>query len=173
VCDAIERAEARAHALGCTGRATLVPERAGTHGELRFRGVPPPGSNQAGESAGHTHSRPTSLLKRWLPGNQRQWPASAGHECAAVLGEEEQGEPCPILRIDQRCAHRPAIFPDELHCSLQARRFESAHPHALKSATEDSGMRTSGLYPLLHRVGGTAGSRPLEWCIDGHSVISF
>lgn len=50
------------------------------------------------------------------------------------------------------CAQAGRI-PDELHCSLQAKGFESAHPHALKSATEDSGMRASGLYPLLHRVG--------------------
>lgn len=48
------------------------------------------------------------------------------------------------------------MFPDEPHCSLQARRVESAHPHALKSATKNSGMRTSGLYPLLYRVGGAA-----------------
>ncbi|GAA1151006.1 hypothetical protein GCM10009654_02940 [Streptomyces hebeiensis] len=46
--------------------------------------------------------------------------------------------------------------PDELHCSLQAKGFESVLPHALKSTTEDSGMRTSGLHPLLHRVRGAA-----------------
>lgn len=137
-------------------RATPVPDPAGNHGERRWPAGDKPSICPSGQFAGHSSTRLTSLLKRRLPGNQRQRPASAGHECAAVLGEKEQGEPCPIARIDQRCAHRPVVFPDELHCSLQAKGFESVHPHALKSATEDSGMRASGLYPLLHRVGGAA-----------------
>lgn len=96
------------------------------------------------------------LLKRWLPDNQRQRPAGAGHQCAAVLGEKEQGGPCPIGRINQPCAHGPAIFPDELHCSFQPKRFESVHPHALKTALEDSGMLACGLCTISHPVGGAA-----------------
>lgn len=106
--------------------------------------------------AGQPQSRPTALLKRWLPCNQRQGPTRAGHQRAAVLGEEEQGESCPIVRIDQCGAHGPVVLPDELHCSCQPRGLESARPHALKSAAEDAGMRTSGLYPLFHRVRGAA-----------------
>ncbi len=54
------------------------------------------------------------------------------------------------------CAHGPAVFADELHCSFQPKRFESAHSHALKTAVEDSGMLACGLCPVSHPVGGAA-----------------
>lgn len=96
-----------------------------------------------------------SLLKRWFL-DERQRPAGAGQECAAVLGEEEQGGPCPIDGIDQPGTHGPAMFKDEPHRSFQPKRFESVHPHALKSAPEDSGMYAGGLCLVCHPVGGAA-----------------
>lgn len=98
---------------------------------------------------------PTSLLERWFL-DERQWPAGAGQECAGVLGEEEQGGPCPIDGIDQPGTHGPAMFKDEPHRSFQPKRFESVHPHALKSAPEDSGMYAGGLCLVCHPVGGAA-----------------
>ncbi|MFE7598795.1 hypothetical protein [Streptomyces sp. NPDC057494] len=61
-----------------------------------------------------------------------------------------------IGSIDQPCAHRPAMFADELHCSFQPKRFESVLSDVLKSALEDSRMRASGLCPVSHAVGGAA-----------------
>ncbi|WP_194238797.1 hypothetical protein [Streptomyces spongiae] len=69
---------------------------------------------------------------------------------------KEQGGPCPIGKIDHPCAHGLAMFADELHCSFQPKRFESVHPHALKTALEDSGMPACGLCPISHPVGGAA-----------------
>lgn len=39
------------------------------------------------------------------------------------------------------------MFMEELHDSFQPKRFESVHPHALKSVLEDASMLACGLRP--------------------------
>lgn len=39
------------------------------------------------------------------------------------------------------------MFTEALHDSFQPKRFESVHPHALKSVLEDAGMPACGLHP--------------------------
>lgn len=46
------------------------------------------------------------------------------------------------------------MLADELHCSFQPKRFESAHPHATQSLLEDSGMLACGSCLACHSVGG-------------------